>query len=217
MGDRMQKPIVRATQRKEQAIADGKTWQWPRLKKTAEQEQRTIVFVDEAGFALLPMIVRTSAPRGHTPVLRVTLTRDHLSAMGGITPPGRLFLPMQERASKAEDVMRFVQMRLRTISGKLLVMWDGSPLHRTEVSTPFLASPMGIRSVCLATRLISIRKNGCGTCSNAANARTGAVGIWLTCITNWSVPRNAFDIGSIPFRMALPMLLLRFRCLSRYQ
>ncbi len=49
--------------------------------KKAEQEQRTIVFVDEAGFYLLPMVVRTYAPRGQTPVLKVPLTRDHISAI----------------------------------------------------------------------------------------------------------------------------------------
>ncbi len=58
------------------------------------------------------MAVRTYAPRGHTPVLRVKLTRDHLSAIGGITQKGRLFMQMQERAYQAEDVVRFVRMRL---------------------------------------------------------------------------------------------------------
>ena len=66
--------------------------------KKAEQEQRTLVFVDEAGFYLLPMAVRTSALRGQTPVLRVRLTRDHLSAIGGMSQKGRIFMQMQERA-----------------------------------------------------------------------------------------------------------------------
>lgn len=41
-------------------------------------------------FTRLSMLVRTYAPVGHTPVLRVPLTRDHLSAIGGITPDGRI-------------------------------------------------------------------------------------------------------------------------------
>src|SRR5579885_3422255 len=106
LGYSLQKPVTRATQRNEIAIEDWKAQHWPRLKK-AEHEKRTIVFVDEAGFYLLPMLVRTYAPRGHIPVLRVKLTRDHLSAIGGITPQGRLFMQMQERAYKAEDVVRF--------------------------------------------------------------------------------------------------------------
>ena len=53
------------------------------------------------------MLVRTSAPVGQTPILRVPLTRDHLSAIGGITPQGRLFMQTQERAYRAEDVVEF--------------------------------------------------------------------------------------------------------------
>lgn len=114
-------------------------------KKKAEQEKRKIVFVDEAGFYLLPMIVRTYAPRGQTPILRVKLTRDHLSAIGGITQTGQIFMQMQERAYKAEDVVRFLRMLLRKIPGKLLIIWDGSPIHRADVLKQFLSSPMGKR------------------------------------------------------------------------
>jgi hypothetical protein len=110
-------------------------------KKKAEQEKRTIIFVDEAGFYLLPMIVRTYALRGQTPVLRVKLTRDHLSAIGGITPQGRLFMQMQTRAYNSEDVVRFLRMLLRKIPGALLIIWDGSPIHRADVVKQFLASP----------------------------------------------------------------------------
>jgi transposase len=78
-------------------------------------------------------------------VLRVKLTRDHLSAMGGITPKGRLFMQMQERAYKSEDVVRFLRMLVRKIPGPLLVIWDGSPIHRAEVVKQFLSSPMGKR------------------------------------------------------------------------
>jgi len=62
---------------------------------------------NEAGFYLLPMRVRTYAPVGQTPVLRVPLTRDHLSAIGGITPEGWMYMQMQESAYGAEDVVRF--------------------------------------------------------------------------------------------------------------
>lgn len=91
------------------------------------------------------MVVRTYAPRGHTPVLRVKLTRDHLSAIGGITPGGRLFMQMQERAYKAEDVVQFLRLLLRKITGPVLVVWDGSPIHRADVIKAFLASQIGQR------------------------------------------------------------------------
>lgn len=85
------------------------------------------------------MAVRTYAPVGHTPILKVPLTHDHLSAIGGITPEGRIFMQTQERAYRAEHVVEFLRLLLRKITGKLLVIWDGAPIHRAKVIKAFLA------------------------------------------------------------------------------
>lgn len=66
-----------------------------RHQKKAEQEGVTIIWIDEAGFYLLPMAVRICSPRGQTPVLRVPLTCDHFSVICGITLDGRLFLQVR--------------------------------------------------------------------------------------------------------------------------
>jgi transposase len=109
-----------------------------RAKKGALKEGRTIVFADQSGFYLLPMVVRTYAPIGQRPVLHEKLTRDHLSAMSGITLDGRLLMIEQDRAFKGEDVVRFLEHLLRQIPGKVLVIWDGSPIHRSEAVKKFL-------------------------------------------------------------------------------
>jgi transposase len=85
------------------------------------------------------MAVRTYAPRGKTPVLRVKLTRDHLSAIGGITPQGRLCMQMQDHAYKGPDVVRFLRLLTREIAGLLLVIWDGAPIHRCQAVKDFLS------------------------------------------------------------------------------
>ena len=78
-------------------------------QKGALKEGRTIVFCDQSGFYLLPMVVRTYAPVGETPILKENLTRDHLSAMSGITLEGKLYRKEQERSFKGEDVVRFLK------------------------------------------------------------------------------------------------------------
>jgi hypothetical protein len=108
------------------------------LSKKAQDEKRTIVFVDEAGFYLLPMTVRTYAPQRQTPVLRVKLTREHLSAIEAITTEGRLLMQMQDHAYNAQDLIRFLRLLLRKIAGKLLVIWDGAPIRRAQVIKDFL-------------------------------------------------------------------------------
>jgi transposase len=109
-------------------------------QKGAAAEGRTIVWVDESGFYLLPGRVRTYAPRGRTPVLRVRLTRDHLSAIGGVTPDGKLLLQAAaDRALRSPDVVRFLKHLLAHLPGKLLVIWDGAPIHRGQPVKDFLA------------------------------------------------------------------------------
>ncbi|HZA23710.1 MAG TPA: winged helix-turn-helix domain-containing protein [Dehalococcoidia bacterium] len=120
-----QKPLKRASQRDEDAIQRWKEERWSALKK-AREEGRTIVFVDETGCYLLPLVVKTYAPRGQIPVLRAPLSRDHLSVISGITVHGWLHTH---------------------ISVRLLVIWDGSPIHRCQEVKAFLASPAGQESI----------------------------------------------------------------------
>src|SRR6266496_1849322 len=108
-------------------------------KKKAEEDKATLIWVDEAGFYLLPMAVRTWAPRGQTPILRVKLTRDHLSAISGITPDGRLFMQVRPASYDAAAVVGFFRVLLRKISGKIVVIWDGSPIHRGHEIKDFLS------------------------------------------------------------------------------
>ena len=88
---------------------------------------------------MLPAAVRSYAPRGHTPILRVPLTRDHLSVISGITPAGRVFSLVQDWAFRGPDVVRFLKHLLRHIPGRLLVIWDGAPIHRSRPVKDFLA------------------------------------------------------------------------------
>ncbi len=74
--------------------------------------------MDESGFYLLPALLRTYAPTGQTPVLRSYLTNEHVSAISGITPAGKLYLRMQEEAIDSQGVIRFLKHLLRQVPGR---------------------------------------------------------------------------------------------------
>ena len=78
------------------------------------------------------MLVRTYAPRGKTPILKEFVSRDHVSAIGVITPDGRLFLKTYDHAISSFEVIAFIGQLQRQIHGKLLVIWDGAPIHRSK-------------------------------------------------------------------------------------
>jgi transposase len=108
-------------------------------EKKCQEEDRTPVFVDEAGFYLLPGVVRTWAPVAETPVLNHKLTRDHLSVISAITAQGKLYMQVQEKAFTSGDCIRFLGHLQRQIAGKLLVVWDGAPIHRSNEIKRYLS------------------------------------------------------------------------------
>jgi len=71
-------------------------------------------------------------------VLRVPFTRDHLSAISGITMDGRLFMQVRLASYTAADVVGFLRVLLRKIRGLILLIWDGSPIHRAHEVKDFL-------------------------------------------------------------------------------
>lgn len=104
-------------------------------QKKAQIEGRIIIFVDESGFYLLPGLVRTYAPCGQTPIIRSVHTHDHLSVMTGITMAGNLYTMGSEEVLTSADSVRFLKHLLHHVADKLLVVWDGSPIHHGDVKT----------------------------------------------------------------------------------
>lgn len=138
-----QVPIQRALQRDEQAIQRWRSDVWPELQRRARRSRRTLVFEDESGFYLLPGTVRTYAPEAQTPVLHPKQTRDHLSVMGGMTPAGKVYTLVRQQSLSGLHSIEFLKHLLRVAGDRLLVIWDGSPIHRRVEVTEFVAQTRG--------------------------------------------------------------------------
>jgi transposase len=138
-----QVPIKRAIQRDEDAIRRWRLQTWPELLGRARRERRVPVFEDESGFYLLPGLVRTYAPEAQTPVIKEKQTRDHLSVMGGMTPQGKVYTLVRQESLNGLDCIEFLEHLLRVAGERLLVIWDGSPIHRRAEVTEFVAGTRG--------------------------------------------------------------------------
>ncbi len=138
-----QMPIRRAAQRDEPATQRWRDETWPRLLAEARRQRRALVFVDEAGFYLLPSVVKTYAPRARTPVLRARLTRDHLSVMGGMTPAGRVYTLARQESLDGSHSIEFLVHLTRLAGERLLVVWDGSPIHRRTLVQELVSETRG--------------------------------------------------------------------------
>jgi transposase len=106
----------------------------------AQAQGQHTFFIDESGFSPLPRVVRTNAPVGQTPVLREWWTRDHLSAISAISQEGKRYVHCQEQAIDSADVVAFLEHLLREVPGPMVVIWDGTPMHRSRVIQGLLAN-----------------------------------------------------------------------------
>ena len=133
-------PITRAIQRDEPAIARWAAENWPVLKWRARNQGRTLVFVDESGFYLLPGKVRTYSPRGLRPITPEWQTHDHLSVMGAVTAAGQVYTLVRQKPLDGLDSVAFLEHLGREIGGPVLVVWDRSPIHRRAAVSEFVAA-----------------------------------------------------------------------------
>ena len=135
-----QKPLVKAIQGDPVQINRWRREVWPEVRQQAKQEHRTLIFIDESGFYLLPEVVKTYAPKASRPVLKEWQTRDHLSVMGAVTPEGNVYSMVRQASLNGLDTIGFVIHLLRVAGNRLLLVWDNSPIHRRREVKEFLAS-----------------------------------------------------------------------------
>ena len=81
--------------------------------------------------------------QAQTPVLREQLTRDHLSVMGGMTPEGKVYALARQESLNGLHCVEFLQHLLRVAGPRLLVIWDGSPMHRRAAVQEFVVGTHG--------------------------------------------------------------------------
>jgi len=94
-----------------------------------------VVFLDETGLMLQPLVRRTWAPEGQTPVMYCWDRHDRLSVIAALTLAARrprigLYFAMQEKNVTAEEVEAFLRQVQRSLGRKLIVVLDRWAVHR---------------------------------------------------------------------------------------
>jgi transposase len=107
-------------------------------KKNARRLGAHLVFADESGFLLAPLVAKTWAPQGCTPVQRHRQgRRDKISVISGISvSPQRqhlgLYYLLYFDNIGQEEVCLFLRELLRHLRGSVIVLLDNSSTHHGE-------------------------------------------------------------------------------------
>jgi transposase len=71
-------------------------------------------------------------------VLNAPLSYDHLSVISAITLSGKLYFDLQKAAYTGEDVVQFLKSLRRKSGKRLLIIWDGAPIHTGQAVKAYL-------------------------------------------------------------------------------
>jgi transposase len=116
-------------------------------KKNARRQRAWIVFEDESGVSQQPVVRRTWAPCGHTPVLRHTgrnWKRLSIAAALAFRWDGRrvrLYFQTQPGTYTDTPLIRFVRALRRHFRGqRIILIWDGLHAHKSRRMAAHLAA-----------------------------------------------------------------------------
>jgi len=104
------------------------------------------VLIDESGVLLSPLVRRSLAPRGQTPILPVPGGhRRKVSAIAGLSLSprrrrlGLYFQTHPDQHIRNYEVVRFLRDLLRHLRGRVIAVWDNGPMHKGDPIRAFLA------------------------------------------------------------------------------
>ena len=134
-----QRPKPQNVDRDDDEIERWVAEEFPLILKAAAERAAHIVFVDEAGFMLEPVVRRTFAPCGKTPIHRIADPHGRISVIGAIAVSpdrksvGFTYEMLEDNANyKGQSVARFLRALRANLSGPLTLIWDKIPIHRGE-------------------------------------------------------------------------------------
>ena len=113
--------------------------------KKVEADKAHLVLIDETGLLLNPLVRRTWAPRGKTPVIPGDGGRRRkVSVIGAVSVSpaarrlGLYFATLPDGYFDAGAVVAFLRDLLTHLRGNVVVVWDGGGNHKGPVVRDFL-------------------------------------------------------------------------------
>ena len=134
-----QKPERRYFEASEERRQEWIQTELPKIRRSVRHNKAILYFQDESHISLTAFLGKTWAPRGKTPVQRVTGKRGGVSAMSAIAKPGRLIFTVYEKRIASSEVIHFLaQMLAHHRRRHLVVVMDQASPHTSKKTRSFI-------------------------------------------------------------------------------
>lgn len=133
-----QKPVRRAYERNDEAIARWLKREYPAIARQAKREKSAIYWGDEMGLRSDHVAGTSFAPVGQTPVIRATGQRFGCNMISAITNKGALAFMVFTGKFQTAVFVEFMRRLLLQVNGRITLIVDGHPVHRSRHARQFV-------------------------------------------------------------------------------
>ena len=135
-----QKPLKRAYEQRPEAV---RTWleeEYPAIRERAQAEGAEIQWGDETGIRSDSQHGRSYAPKGKTPVIRLSAKYTSVNMISSITNQGLVRWMIYDGTLDAKMLIKFLQRLIRGAKGKkIFLILDNLRVHHAKVVQAWLA------------------------------------------------------------------------------
>jgi len=141
MGFTNQKPEKRAYEQDAKAVKKWIKEEWPKILAHKRRWQAVLYFQDEAGVSLRPVLGKTWAKRGKTPIVHVTGKKEFFCVSSAISTSGRMAFRIEKEKVVKETFVDFLQKLLDMHpERKVIVVTDKARPHIAKLVDEFVAT-----------------------------------------------------------------------------
>jgi len=127
-----QKPVRQAFERDPETVRRWLEQDYPAIRKQATREKAEIYWGDEMGLRSDHATGRSYGRRGQTPVIPGTGLRFRCNMISSVTNRGRLNFMVFKKHFQAEVFLEFLKRLVRQAKGKVFLIVDRHPVHRSR-------------------------------------------------------------------------------------
>jgi len=135
-----QKPVRRAYERDDAAVARWLKEEYPAIRAAAKKEKALIYWGDEMGVRSDHQAGRSYAPSGKTPAIPGTGQRFGCNVISAITNRGHLEFMVFKKGFASAVFLRFLRRLLKQAQRKVYIIVDRHPVHRSKKVQAWLAA-----------------------------------------------------------------------------
>src|SRR4030042_2653452 len=111
----------------------------PKIRKAVKKHRAILYFQDESNISLTSVLGKTWAPRGKTPIQKVTGKRGGVAAMSAISGAGSLIFSLYEKRIASPEIIQFLEQMLKHHKRRhLVVVMDRAPCHTSKITQQFI-------------------------------------------------------------------------------